>query len=160
VLKQSLASHVVAGNADLPLVRQALGYRSVNSAMQRIDTSDSQPAEALQKALKGIFRAGTKHSFSYAFGWVEIACLAQIPIRLVGTELRSSGEPHCPMAFMPRQNPDHLSLKAPEPSSPTRYVPFRQPAPRAAKSPKGWRQNGLRSLRQQTPKPATGVAAP
>ena len=55
VLKHSLASHLVAGNANLALVRQALGHRSINSTMQYIGTSDSQAAEALQKALMGFF---------------------------------------------------------------------------------------------------------
>ena len=55
VLKHSLASHLVAGNANLALVRQALGHRSINSTMQYVGTSDSQAAEALQKALMGLF---------------------------------------------------------------------------------------------------------
>jgi site-specific recombinase XerD len=55
VLKHSLASHLVAGNANLALVRQALGHRSIYSTMQYIGTSDSQAAEALQKALMGLF---------------------------------------------------------------------------------------------------------
>ena len=55
VLKHSLASHLVAGNANLALVRQALGHRSINSTMQYIGTSDSQAAEALQKALMSLF---------------------------------------------------------------------------------------------------------
>jgi site-specific recombinase XerD len=55
VLKHSLASHLVAGNANLALVRQALGHRSINSTMQYIGTSDSQAAEDLQKALMGLF---------------------------------------------------------------------------------------------------------
>src|SRR6202166_5061966 len=55
VLTHSLASHLVAGNANLALVRQALGHRSINSTMQYIATSDSQAAEALQKALMGLF---------------------------------------------------------------------------------------------------------
>jgi site-specific recombinase XerD len=55
VLKHSLASHLVAGNANLALVRQALGHRSINSTMQYIGTSDAQAAEALQKALMGLF---------------------------------------------------------------------------------------------------------
>ena len=55
VLKHSLASHLVAGNANLALVRQALGHRSINSTMQYIGTSDSHAAEALQKALMGLF---------------------------------------------------------------------------------------------------------
>jgi integrase len=45
----------VAGNANLALVRQALGHRSINSTMQYIGTSDSQAAEALQKALMSLF---------------------------------------------------------------------------------------------------------
>jgi integrase len=55
VLKHSLASHLIAGNANLALVRLALGHRSINSTMQYIGTSDSQAAEALQKALMGLF---------------------------------------------------------------------------------------------------------
>jgi site-specific recombinase XerD len=55
VLKHSLASHLVAGNANLALIRQALGHRSISSTMQYIGTSDEQAAEALQKALMGLF---------------------------------------------------------------------------------------------------------
>jgi site-specific recombinase XerD len=55
VLKHSLASHLVAGNANLALIRQALGHRSINSTMAYIGTSDAQAAEALQKALMGLF---------------------------------------------------------------------------------------------------------
>src|SRR5271156_6792673 len=55
VLKHSLASHLVAGNANLALIRQALGHRSISSTMQYIGTSDSQAAEALQRALMGLF---------------------------------------------------------------------------------------------------------
>ena len=55
VLKHSLASHLVAGNANLALVRQALGHRSINSTMQYVGTSDRQAVEALQKALMGLF---------------------------------------------------------------------------------------------------------
>ena len=55
VLKHSLASHLVAGNANLALIRQALGHRSINSTMAYIGTSDAQAAEALQKALMGFF---------------------------------------------------------------------------------------------------------
>jgi site-specific recombinase XerD len=38
VLKHSLASHLVAGNVTLALIRQALGHRSINSTMIYIDT--------------------------------------------------------------------------------------------------------------------------
>lgn len=55
VLKHSLASHLVAGNANLALIRQALGNRSINSTMAYIGTSDAQAAEALQKALMSLF---------------------------------------------------------------------------------------------------------
>ena len=55
VLKHSLASHLVSGNANLALIRQALGHRSINSTMAYIGTSDAQAAEALQKALMGLF---------------------------------------------------------------------------------------------------------
>src|SRR3984957_395996 len=55
VLKHSLASHLIAGNVNLALVRQALGHRSINSTMQYVGTSDQQAAEALQKALMGLF---------------------------------------------------------------------------------------------------------
>jgi integrase len=54
-LKHSLGSHLIAGNANLALVRQALGHRSINSTLQYIGTTDSQAAEALQKALMGLF---------------------------------------------------------------------------------------------------------
>jgi site-specific recombinase XerD len=55
VLKHSLASHLVVGNANLALIRQALGHRSINSTLAYIGTSDAQAAEALQKALMGLF---------------------------------------------------------------------------------------------------------
>jgi len=55
VLKHSLASHLVAGNANLALIRQALGHRSIKSTMAYIGTTDAQAAEALQKALMGLF---------------------------------------------------------------------------------------------------------
>ena len=55
VLKHSLASHLVAGNVNLALVRQALGHRSINSTMQYVSTSDGQAAEAAQAALMRIF---------------------------------------------------------------------------------------------------------
>jgi len=55
VLKHSLASHLVAGNANLALVRQALGHKSIGSTMAYIGTTDAQAAEAQQKALMGLF---------------------------------------------------------------------------------------------------------
>jgi site-specific recombinase XerD len=55
VLKHSLASHLIAGNVNLALVRQALGHRSINSTMQYVGTSDRQVAEATQAALMNLF---------------------------------------------------------------------------------------------------------
>ncbi len=55
VLKHSLASHLVAGNVNLALVKQALGHRSINSTMQYVGTTDAQAAEATQAALMGLF---------------------------------------------------------------------------------------------------------
>jgi type 1 fimbriae regulatory protein FimB len=55
VLKHSLASHLVAGNVNLALIRQALGHRSITSTMQYVGTSDSQAAEAAQVALMRLY---------------------------------------------------------------------------------------------------------
>jgi len=55
VLKHSLASHLVAGNVNLALIRQALGHRSISSTMAYVGTTDAQAAEAVQAALMGVF---------------------------------------------------------------------------------------------------------
>jgi site-specific recombinase XerD len=55
VLKHSLASHLVAGNVNLALIKQALGHRSINSTMQYVGTSDGQAAEAAQAALMRLY---------------------------------------------------------------------------------------------------------
>src|SRR6266478_6822208 len=55
VLNHSLASHLVAGNVNLALIRQALGHQSISSTMAYVGTSDSQAAEALQRALMSLF---------------------------------------------------------------------------------------------------------
>jgi site-specific recombinase XerD len=55
VLKHSLASHLVAGNVNLALIRQALGHRSITSTMQYVGTSDGQAAEAAQAALMQLY---------------------------------------------------------------------------------------------------------
>jgi integrase len=55
VLKHSLASHLVAGNVNLALVRQALGHRSINSTMQYVGTSDGQAAIAAQAAFMNLY---------------------------------------------------------------------------------------------------------
>ena len=51
VLKHSLASHLVAGNVNLALVKQALGHRSISSTMEYVGTSDAQAAHAAGAAL-------------------------------------------------------------------------------------------------------------
>ena len=55
VLKHSLASHLVAGNVNLALIRQALGHQSISSTMAYVGTSDAQAAEALRRALMSLF---------------------------------------------------------------------------------------------------------
>ena len=55
VLKHSLASHLVAGNVNLALVRQALGHKSIGSTMQYVGVSDCQAAEAAQAALMRLY---------------------------------------------------------------------------------------------------------
>ena len=54
-LKHSLASHLVAGNVNLALIKQALGHRSISSTMVYVGTTDAQAAEAAQAALMGVF---------------------------------------------------------------------------------------------------------
>jgi site-specific recombinase XerD len=55
VLKHSCASHLIAGNVNLALVKQALGHKSISSTMAYIGTSDQQAAEAAQRALMKLF---------------------------------------------------------------------------------------------------------
>ncbi len=55
VLKHSLASHLVAGNVNLALVRQCLGHKSIGSTMKYIGTSDAQASEAAQAALMRLY---------------------------------------------------------------------------------------------------------
>jgi site-specific recombinase XerD len=55
VLRHSLASHLVAANANLALVRQAFGHRSITSSMQYVGTSDGQAAETAQAALMRLY---------------------------------------------------------------------------------------------------------
>jgi len=46
VLKHSLASHLVAGNVNLALIKQSLGHRSISSTMEYVGVNDGQAAEA------------------------------------------------------------------------------------------------------------------
>lgn len=55
VLKHSLASHLIASNVNLALVKQALGHRSITSTMQYVGTTDGQAAEAAQAALMSLY---------------------------------------------------------------------------------------------------------
>ena len=55
LLKHSLASHLVAGNVNLALVKQALGHRSIASTMKYVGVSDAQAAGAAQAALMALF---------------------------------------------------------------------------------------------------------
>jgi integrase len=54
-LKHSLASHLVAGNVNLALVKQALGHRAISSTMQYVSTSDRQASEASHTALMSLY---------------------------------------------------------------------------------------------------------
>lgn len=54
-LKHSLASHLVAGNVNLALVKQCLGHRSIMSTMQYVGTSDGQAAEAASACMMATY---------------------------------------------------------------------------------------------------------
>lgn len=54
-LKHSLASHLVAANVNLALVRQQLGHKSIGSTMRYVTTSDQQASKATASALMAIF---------------------------------------------------------------------------------------------------------
>jgi type 1 fimbriae regulatory protein FimB len=54
-LKHSLASHLVAGNVNLALVKQQLGHKSIGSTMRYVRTSDSQASRATAIALMSIY---------------------------------------------------------------------------------------------------------
>jgi integrase len=54
-LKHSLASHLIAANVNLALVRQQLGHKSIGSTMRYVSTSDQQASKATTCALMSIF---------------------------------------------------------------------------------------------------------
>jgi integrase/recombinase XerD len=54
-LKHSLASHLVAGNVNLALVKQQLGHKSIGSTMRYVRTTDSQASRATAIALMNIY---------------------------------------------------------------------------------------------------------
>jgi type 1 fimbriae regulatory protein FimB len=54
-LKHSLASHLVAANVNLALVKQQLGHKSIGSTMRYVTTTDQQASKATISALMQIF---------------------------------------------------------------------------------------------------------
>lgn len=55
VLKHSLATHLVAANTNLALVKAQLGHKSINSTLRYVSTTDRQASEATAAALMEIF---------------------------------------------------------------------------------------------------------
>jgi type 1 fimbriae regulatory protein FimB len=54
-LKHSIASHLVAANVNLALVKQQLGHKSIGSTMRYVTTSDQQASKATTSALMKIY---------------------------------------------------------------------------------------------------------
>ena len=54
-LKHSLATHLIAGNVNLALVKQCLGHKAIGSTMKYVTVSDSQATAAAQAALMGLY---------------------------------------------------------------------------------------------------------
>ena len=54
-LKHSLATHLVAANVNLALVKTQLGHKSINSTMKYVSTTDRQASQATAVALMGMF---------------------------------------------------------------------------------------------------------
>ncbi|MFP5205898.1 MAG: tyrosine-type recombinase/integrase [Acidobacteriota bacterium] len=54
-LKHSLATHLIAANVNLALVKQQLGHKSIGSTMRYVNTSDRQASKATASALMSIF---------------------------------------------------------------------------------------------------------
>jgi integrase len=55
VLKHSLASHLIAANVNLALVKHQLGHKSIGSTMRYISTTDLQASKATAAALMAIY---------------------------------------------------------------------------------------------------------
>jgi site-specific recombinase XerD len=55
VLKHSLASHLIAGNANLAMVQVSLGHASLSSTQAYVHVSDAQAADASRRALMALF---------------------------------------------------------------------------------------------------------
>jgi integrase len=54
-LKHSIASHLVAANVNLALVKQQLGHKAIGSTMRYVTISDQQASKATTRALMSIF---------------------------------------------------------------------------------------------------------
>lgn len=54
-LKHSLASHLVAGNVNLALVKQCLGHKAIGSTMKYVGVSDGQATQAAHAALMELY---------------------------------------------------------------------------------------------------------
>src|SRR5438067_5352784 len=54
-LKHSIASHLIAANVNLALVKQQLGHKSISSTMRYISTTDQQASKATTTALMTIY---------------------------------------------------------------------------------------------------------
>jgi site-specific recombinase XerD len=54
-LKHSLATHLIAGNVNLALVKQCLGHRAIGSTMKYVAVSDTQASNAAHAALMGLY---------------------------------------------------------------------------------------------------------
>jgi site-specific recombinase XerD len=54
-LKHSLATHLIAGNVNLALVKQCLGHKAIGSTMKYVAVSDRQATQAAQSALMGLY---------------------------------------------------------------------------------------------------------
>jgi site-specific recombinase XerD len=55
VLKHSIASHLVAANVNLALVKQQLGHKSIGSTIRYVTMSDQQASRATTTALMKIY---------------------------------------------------------------------------------------------------------
>jgi site-specific recombinase XerD len=55
VLKHSLATHLIAGNVNLAVVKQALGHKSIGSTMTYVSVSDRQAGEESRAALMRLY---------------------------------------------------------------------------------------------------------
>jgi site-specific recombinase XerD len=54
-LKHALATHLVAANVNLALVKTQLGHKHIGSTMRYVSTTDRQASEATTTALMAMF---------------------------------------------------------------------------------------------------------